>query len=45
MAYATGNYNVVRNEEVQKGRFLQVFKKYEDGSWKISVDIWNILED
>lgn len=47
MAYATGNYNVVRNGEVQKGRFLQVFRnmkivpgKYLSTSgisWKIKI--------
>ena len=46
LAYARGTFNVVvqlndTTELPVTGKFIEVWKKEADGSWKISRDIWN----
>lgn len=44
--YEIGKYNMTITSEAQepvqqKGKYLVVWKKAADGSWKLHVDIWN----
>jgi uncharacterized protein (TIGR02246 family) len=46
LAYITGTYEFVSKDESGKqstdhGKYLEVFRKQADGSWKATVDIWN----
>ena len=46
MAYVSGTYSIsfMLNDTVQvsdNGKYLELWKKQEDGSWKVAVDIWN----
>lgn len=46
IAYASGSYEVTMNDASGKpvkeiGKYLEVFKKQEDGKWKCVMDIWN----
>ena len=46
MAYETGNYNFVTIDKKgktndQKGKYVVVWKKQSDGSWKVVVDTDN----
>lgn len=46
LAYVRGNYNLtfIVNDTLHipdNGKYIEVWKKQEDGSWKVVVDIWN----
>jgi len=46
LAYVRGNYDLtfIVNDSTQvpdKGKYIEVWKKQDDGSWKVVVDIWN----
>jgi ketosteroid isomerase-like protein len=46
LAYVTGTYQLTMNDAKgkpakEKGKYVEVFKKQNDGSWKVIVDIWN----
>lgn len=46
LAYETGKYSVTIQPEgqepvEQKGKYVVVWKKSADGTWKLHVDIWN----
>ena len=46
LAYITGTYQMTINDAKGKpakenGKYVEVFKKQADGSWKVIVDIWN----
>ena len=46
LAYVRGNFDLtfIINDSTQvpdTGKYIEVWKKQEDGSWKIKVDIWN----
>lgn len=45
-AYVRGAYNLtfMVNDSTQmqeNGKYIEIWKKQEDGSWKVSLDIWN----
>jgi ketosteroid isomerase-like protein len=45
-AYETGNYSLTIQPESQaamtdSGKYVVVWKKQADGTWKLHVDIWN----
>ena len=46
LAYVTGSYEITENDAsgkpmTDKGKFLEVWKKQADGSWKCVVDMFN----
>jgi uncharacterized protein (TIGR02246 family) len=46
LAYLTGNYEITENDasgkpQTDKGKYLEVWKKQADGSWKCVVDMFN----
>jgi len=46
LAYITGTYEMTMNDAKgkpakEKGKYVEIFKKQPDGSWKVIVDIWN----
>lgn len=46
LAYVHGSYNitVIVNDTTRipdNGKYVEVWKKQDDGSWKVVVDIWN----
>jgi ketosteroid isomerase-like protein len=46
LAYVRGNFDLtfIINDSTQvpdKGKYIEVWKKQDDGSWKVVVDIWN----
>lgn len=46
LAYVRGNYDLtfIVNDSTQfpdKGKYIEVWRKQGDGSWKVVVDIWN----
>lgn len=44
MAYARGKYTIALRENglaVDEGKFIEIWKKQSDGSWKVSHDIFN----
>jgi len=46
MGYVTGTYTLTMNDAggkpaTDRGKFVEVWKKQGDGSWKCAVDIWN----
>jgi len=46
IGYVTGTYSMTMNDAsgkpaTDKGKFVEVWKKQSDGSWKCAVDIWN----
>ncbi|MGH3697474.1 MAG: YybH family protein [Pseudonocardiaceae bacterium] len=42
LAYTTGTYAVgLNNAAIDKGKFVDVWKKQADGSWKAVIDIFN----
>ena len=46
LAYITGTYQMTMNDAKGKpakenGKYVEIFKKQTDGSWKVIVDIWN----
>jgi uncharacterized protein (TIGR02246 family) len=46
LAYSTGTYEMNAPDESGKsttdhGKYVAVWKKQADGSWKVAVDIWN----
>ena len=46
IGYVTGTYTFAVNDEdgkpdIDRGKFVEVWKKQGDGSWKCVVDIWN----
>jgi ketosteroid isomerase-like protein len=46
LAYVRGNFDLtfIINDSTQvpdTGKYIEVWKKQDDGSWKIKVDIWN----
>lgn len=49
LAYVRGNYNItfIVNDTTRipdNGKYIEVWKKQDDGSWKVVVDIWNSNE-
>ncbi|MBA2471329.1 MAG: hypothetical protein H0V41_03460 [Pseudonocardiales bacterium] len=40
LAYSTGTY-AFANPPIDKGKFVDVWKKQADGSWKAVIDIFN----
>lgn len=49
LAYVRGNYNItfIVNDTTRIpdiGKYIEVWKKQDDGSWKVVVDIWNSNE-
>jgi len=49
LAYVRGSYNitVIVNDTTRipdNGKYIEVWKKQDDGSWKVVVDIWNSNE-
>jgi ketosteroid isomerase-like protein len=42
LAYTTGTFTIESNHSaVDKGKFVDVWKKQADGSWKAVIDIFN----
>jgi ketosteroid isomerase-like protein/quercetin dioxygenase-like cupin family protein len=41
MAYTTGTYDMSMAGATEKGKYVTVWKKQADGSWKVSQDIFN----
>ena len=42
MGYTTGTYTAkAGGKEVDRGKYVSIWKKQADGSWKSVVDIWN----
>lgn len=46
IAYASGTYEVTMNDASGKpmkehGKYVEIWKKQEDGKWKCAMDIWN----
>lgn len=46
LGYSRGNYELTMNDEsgnliTDKGKYLTVWKKQSDGSWKVSADMFN----
>jgi len=46
LAYVRGNYSItfIVNDTLRPsdtGKYIEVWKKQGDGSWKIAIDIWN----
>jgi ketosteroid isomerase-like protein len=46
LAFSSGTYEVTLNDPTgtpvkDRGKYLEVWKKQADGSWKCAVDIWN----
>jgi ketosteroid isomerase-like protein len=42
LAYTTGTFAIESNHStVDKGKFVDVWKKQADGSWKAVIDIFN----
>jgi ketosteroid isomerase-like protein len=46
LAFSSGTYEVTLNDPTgtpvnDRGKYLEVWKKQSDGSWKCGVDIWN----
>ena len=39
-AYSTGSY-AIANPAIDKGKFVDVWKKQADGSWKAAADVIN----
>lgn len=46
LAYVRGNYSItfIVNDTLRPsdtGKYIEIYKKQDDGSWKVVVDIWN----
>ena len=46
LAYVRGNYNItfIVNDTLRPsdtGKYVEIYKKQDDGSWRLVVDIWN----
>jgi ketosteroid isomerase-like protein len=46
LAFSSGTYEVTLNDPTgtpvnDRGKYLEVWKKQADGTWKVIVDIWN----
>lgn len=47
LAYRRGTYSItltppgMEEEATDQGKFVEIWREQEDGSWKIAVDIWN----
>lgn len=48
MAYVFGEYRIEddpsRDVEAVRGRFINIWERQADGSWKCAVDVWNSQE-
>ena len=41
VGYTTGTYQAMMNGATEKGKYVEVWKKQPDGSWKVREDIFN----
>ena len=41
LAYQIGTYAIAETDPPEQGKFLNVLKRQEDGSWKVAVSIFN----
>lgn len=47
LAYRRGSFSItltppgMREEVSDEGKFVEIWRRQEDGSWKVAVDIWN----
>ena len=41
VGYTTGAFGLQANGQTEKGKYVTVWKKQTDGSWKIAEDIFN----
>ena len=41
LAYQIGTYAIADSDPPEKGKFVNILKRQSDGSWKVSVSIFN----
>src|SRR5262245_58725822 len=41
IGYVTGTYQAMMNGAMENGKYVEVWKKQPDGSWKVTADIFN----